>query len=1142
MSLCNVNIGTGAVYYYSVDFVLRGFIPLRFVRDYDSTRKTESALGHGWRFNHDRTLHLADNTAFYIAPDRVIPVPHPDYPASGSARPPLYKTSREGAAVLLSDRQNNVLRFEPFEREFTVLRLVSKIDPHGNRIIYAYSPTGILLSITDVDGRVLTLTPDSRGRLARLSVHNPLFPGNSQDIFHYDYDSSGDLRICRNARGGVDQFNYRRHYLVEHVNPLGGRTFFEYDSKDRCTDTYREQGAFRRRFTWEDDKHAVQITDSRGAAWHYILNGQNAPLIETNPLDRTKENVYDENGNLLFVNDSASPQAVTMFFADTGTLIYQNGPQTTIEKYDDRMQLIERTSPSGGKWAYEYDDQSNRTAAIDPREFHWAFLYDPRGWLTSVRDPRGYTLTRSSDTVGLITKYLDEFGLRGAIRYTPFGLVRALEDSLGYADQFEYDPIGGLTAIQHSDNSCVTYTYDALGNVLTIQDELNGTTSFTYNAHGIVASMVNAAGAAASYGYDSEGNLLSVGNGKGETAHFEYDLAGNLVSVLSFDGRLQRYGLDARGDAITVTGSDGERLLTVERDELGRITRKRYRDGWEVTFKWGDQSELLEAQNPHVTLALEWTTDMRIAAEHVNGSSVFYSYDEVGNRSRLSTSDGRTISYRWDGRNRLLEIDDCGKINYEFQYDGRDLFTRWIGPSVIQQFEFDTRHRLTRRFAWNRSAGTVLGDRTFSYDPAGRMVRMRDAERGVFAYVYSQLGALLEVSQNADPIEQYVYDLNENLIQTWDGSPIGYDRGNRLAWAAGRTFAHNSAGSITRIVEGNGESHLEYDPEERLSRVQAPDGTIIEYQYDPLGRRFSKSINGKTTRFHWDQGALLGEVHAPGDRVDYLFLPQTLLPLGLTEASGHYTFVLDQTGSPTELVGPNGELAWAGDFSAFGEMRSERISRVRNPLRFQGQYFDSETGFHYNFHRYYYPPCARYLSQDPLGLREGANVYRYVLNPCNFIDPFGLELTASGILRIIPVCGWSPAQLKDAEKKMRAMNKTIGSGVTIPKKKKKRCGDTAKDIYEDCQQQAKDDGKKPQRDLKETDDKCTNEQADHILEICAGGGEHDCDNLQPLNESVNKSYGSQVAKAVRANRGKLLKEVQLVDPQDECTENSNVDC
>jgi hypothetical protein len=125
---------------------------------------------------------------------------------------------------------------------------------------------------------------------------------------------------------------------------------------------------------------------------------------------------------------------------------------------------------------------------------------------------------------------------------------------------------------------------------------------------------------------------------------------------------------------------------------------------------------------------------------------------------------------------------------------------------------------------------------------------------------------------------------------------------------------------------------------------------------------------------------------------------------------------------------------------------------------------------------------------------------------------------------------------------MKAMNKAIKPGVTIPKKKKKRCGDTAKDIYEDCQQEAKDEGKKPMRDLSESEDKCFNEQADHILEICAGGGEHDCDNLQPLNESVNKSYGSQVAKAVRENRGKVLKEVQLVDPKVECTENPNVDC
>jgi hypothetical protein len=167
------------------------------------------------------------------------------------------------------------------------------------------------------------------------------------------------------------------------------------------------------------------------------------------------------------------------------------------------------------------------------------------------------------------------------------------------------------------------------------------------------------------------------------------------------------------------------------------------------------------------------------------------------------------------------------------------------------------------------------------------------------------------------------------------------------------------------------------------------------------------------------------------------------------------------------------------------------------------------------------------------------------LNPFNLVDPFGLELTAQGVLKIIPICGWSKDQRKDAEKKMKAMNKAIGSGVKIPKTKQKRCGATAKDIYEDCQQQAKDSGKPPARDLSEDEDKCFNEQADHIIEICAGGGEHVCDNLQPLNESVNKSYGSQVAKVVRENRGKVLKAVQLLNPKDpgyECKDNPNVDC
>jgi RHS repeat-associated protein len=73
------------------------------------------------------------------------------------------------------------------------------------------------------------------------------------------------------------------------------------------------------------------------------------------------------------------------------------------------------------------------------------------------------------------------------------------------------------------------------------------------------------------------------------------------------------------------------------------------------------------------------------------------------------------------------------------------------------------------------------------------------------------------------------------------------------------------------------------------------------------------------------------------------------------------------------------------------------VGTVDNNLRFAGQYYDAETGLHYNYHRYYDPKIGRYLRADPIGLAGGFNLYTFVNNnPGRYIDKMGLAPCSGG--------------------------------------------------------------------------------------------------------------------------------------------------
>jgi RHS repeat-associated protein len=117
-----------------------------------------------------------------------------------------------------------------------------------------------------------------------------------------------------------------------------------------------------------------------------------------------------------------------------------------------------------------------------------------------------------------------------------------------------------------------------------------------------------------------------------------------------------------------------------------------------------------------------------------------------------------------------------------------------------------------------------------------------------------------------------------------------------------------------------------------------------------------------------------------------------------TQQPALYFYLNDHLGTPQLMVDEDNIVVWEAKYRPFGEAQVHPYSTVTNNFRFPGQYYDAETGLHYNYHRYYDPRTGRYLRPDPIGLEGGINPFVYAWNsPNNSVDPDGLKVFYWGI-------------------------------------------------------------------------------------------------------------------------------------------------
>nr|WP_232235567.1 RHS repeat-associated core domain-containing protein [Pseudomonas luteola] len=210
-------------------------------------------------------------------------------------------------------------------------------------------------------------------------------------------------------------------------------------------------------------------------------------------------------------------------------------------------------------------------------------------------------------------------------------------------------------------------------------------------------------------------------------------------------------------------------------------------------------------------------------------------------------------------------------------------------------------------------------------------------------------------------------------------------------------YDYDAYGNLTRERRGAAQrlvTKYRYDNQHRLIATTLPDGRVAEYRYDAFGRRIAKTIDGQTTEFLWQGERLIAESGQNHYR-SYVYEPGTFRPLAMLHGEGKaaepYYYQLDHLGTPQELTSAAGSIVWSAKYRAYGNVAKLEVAELENPLRFQGQYFDQETGLHYNRHRYYNPNTGRFLTPDPIKLAGGLNNYQYVPNPTGWVDPLGLN-------------------------------------------------------------------------------------------------------------------------------------------------------
>ncbi len=1025
-----VDVATGEMTLPQTDLALPGVLPLVLRRTHLSGYRYGQWFGRSWASTLDERIELdplgggavwsREDGSLLVYPR--LPLPEDDngvVPVEGPRLPLRHGgQGNSETTYLVTDPRSGLTRsFRGGPYNASPAYWLREIEDRNlNRIGFARLGDGSPTAVVHSGGYRVTLAVED-SRVRELSLRTPDGPVT---VVRYGYNTLGNLDAVINSSGLPLRFTYDPDDRITSWTDRNDSTFrYVYDDAGRVVRTVGPDGHLSSTFAYDvhpgTGDRVTRYTNSLGATKVHQFNDRLQAVAEIDALGGVTHRSFDRYDRLLSRTDPLG-RTTTYTYDDRGNPVRVEHPDGTVARveYNELNQLAFVTGSDGGTSRQEYDDRGNPTLFTRPDGSTTRLTHGPQGQLLGVDDSLGALDRLRCDAAGLPLAMRGPFGTVTRYVRDAFGRPVRITDPQGRTTELEWTVEGKLARRTDPDGSQQSWTYDGEGNCLAHTDAAGGETRFEYTHFDLVSARTTPGGARQEFTHDTELRLTRVTNPQGLTWTYTYDAAGRTSAETDYDGRTLRYSHDTCGQLLSRTNGLG-RTVRYERDLAGRVTAKDA-DGDVTRFAYDIHGRLASATGPDTGLFFVRDSSGRVLREVCDGRELVNTYDETGRRTRRVTPSGAVSSWSYPA-GRTAELTASGhRLGFHFDETGRETGRR-IGDSLTLDLAYDRAGRLIDQRV--RTTGDrVLQRRTYTYRPGGRLASAEELTGGRKRLEMSRDGRVTGITAE-NWSERYTYDEAGNQTSaSWPGAgdasgPREY-AGTRLTRAGRVRYEHDTQGRVilrqrARLSRKPETWRYGWDAEDRLVSVTTPDGTRWRYLYDALGRRSAKqrlAEDGATVveevTFTWDGDTLCEQTTSITGSQDSVSLtwdhdgvrPVTQVERRLvdrTEVDGRFfAIITDLIGTPRELVDEQGEVAWRTRSALWGTTSWNRDADAYTPLRFPGQYFDPESGLHYNRHRHYDPESGRYLSPDPLGLIPAPNAVTYVDDPTRWIDPLGL--------------------------------------------------------------------------------------------------------------------------------------------------------